>query len=170
MNSQIPKAPVAKRAVQVTPWTSRRNKREIQIQIGSNSYRWSNQIWVFRGYNWGERNDVLFLLFADSNVYLMGLVVAVRILWRGMKCGRWVSGDGTAGEWRNGSFEAIEECWPQVFAAEVRGRQEEAKTGGGSEDGSYSTNLTERFTSEYQWSKLLKRKMEEINQKKIIPI
>jgi len=55
-------------------------------------------------------------------------------------------------------------------AAEVRGRQEEAKTGGGSEDGSYCTTLTKRFTSKYQWSKLLKREMEEINQKKIIPI
>jgi hypothetical protein len=44
------------------------------------------------------------------------------------------------------------------------------ETRGGSEDGSYSTTLTKRFTSEYQWSKLLKREMEEINQKKIIPI
>lgn len=87
----------------------------------------------------------MFLLFADSNVYLMGLVVAVRILWRGMECVRWVSGDATTSEWRKGDFEAIEELLLRSEGDKRRQRRE-----GGSEDGSYSTTLTKRFTSEYQ--------------------
>lgn len=67
----------------------------------------------------------MFLLFADSNVYLMGLVVAVRILWRGMECVRWVSGDGTTSEWRKGDFEAIEELLLRSEGDKRRQRQEE---------------------------------------------
>ncbi|KAL3568585.1 hypothetical protein D5086_031236 [Populus alba] len=38
---------------------------------------------------------------------------------------RWVSGDGTAGEWRNGGFEAIEELLLRSEGDKRRQRQKE---------------------------------------------
>jgi len=117
VNYQIPKAPVAKRAVHIPHGSvgEIRGKFRFRLDLTVTEDR------IKFGFFWGERNDVWFPLFADSNVLLVGLAVVIRVFWREMKHGR---RDGTTGEWRNGSLDAIEEsrvewwlCWGQRYLA-----------------------------------------------------